>query len=89
MYKLPIFIDATDATKIFKNRQPYMKNFSTHLDNRDGIKRMTSDDAQQHFKHVLFHEYNCTYDYQSFNRDINNLQFNSEADAVFFLLRFS
>lgn len=87
MYKLPIFID---ATKTFKYHQPYMKNFITHLDNRgDGVGRMTSDDAEQHVKHVLFHEYNCTYDVQSFNKDMYNLRFKSEADASWFLLRFS
>ena len=87
MYKLPIYVD---ATKNFKQYQPYMKNFTTHLDNRYNHRaKMTWGDSERHAKHVLFHEYNCTFDDQSFNKDINNLQFKSEADASWFLLRFS
>lgn len=82
MYKLPIFID---DTKNFRYYQLYIQKFIDKNPDQYGDRGLTT----RHAKNVLFHEYNCTYDDQSFNKDLNNLQFKTLADASWFLLRFS
>jgi len=85
MYKLPMYVDDTKSIKQFRS---YMKNFVMHLDPVSG--GFNSADRERHVKLVLFHEFNCTFDDHSFkHKDPNNLQFKTEADAAFFLLRWS
>jgi hypothetical protein len=80
MYKLPVFIDGTEY---FKYYQPYINNFINQNPDRYGERGLPT----RHAKNVLFHDFNCTFDDQSFNKDLDNLQFKSE--AAWFLLRFS